>query len=41
MSEKQSSTSAAGVALIRAIETEQPEALRICYDPIAKPMLPK
>jgi methyltransferase (TIGR00027 family) len=40
MRQKQSSTSAAGVALLRAIETQKPEAERICYDPIARAFLP-
>jgi methyltransferase (TIGR00027 family) len=31
-----SSKSAAGVALIRAIETEKPESERICFDPYAR-----
>ena len=40
MSEKQSSVSAAGVALLRAVEAEKPEAERICYDPFAHSMIP-
>jgi methyltransferase (TIGR00027 family) len=41
MAENKASASAGGVALMRAIETEKPEALRICDDPIATAMLPK
>ena len=40
MAENKASASAGGVALMRAIETEKPEALRICDDPIATAMLP-
>jgi methyltransferase (TIGR00027 family) len=40
MRQKQSSTSALGVALIRAIETQKPEAERICSDPIARAFIP-
>ena len=39
MSKKQSSTSAEGVALLRAIEAQKPEGERICYDPIARALL--
>jgi methyltransferase (TIGR00027 family) len=40
MSENQSSKSAEGVAMFRAIETEKPEDSRICYDPIARDLIP-
>jgi methyltransferase (TIGR00027 family) len=39
MKKKQSSASAAGVALLRTIESEKPESERICYDPYAKAMI--
>src|SRR4051794_23734463 len=35
---QQSSQSAAGVALLRAIEAEKPEGVRICDDPYARSM---
>jgi len=38
MKHKQSSASAAGVAFLRALETQKPEARRICYDPYARAM---
>ncbi len=41
MPENKASVSAGGVAMLRAIETEKPESIRICYDPIAKYMEPK
>jgi len=41
MAENKASLSAGGVALLRAIETEKPEAERICSDPIASAMLPR
>jgi methyltransferase (TIGR00027 family) len=40
LKKKQSSASAAGVALLRAIESEKPESVRICYDPYAEAMIP-
>ena len=36
MKEKQSSTTAEGMAIVRAIEAQKPEEARICYDPIAR-----
>src|SRR5258706_294516 len=36
MADKQSSNSAMGVALMRAIEADKPELERICYDPLAR-----
>jgi len=40
MPESQSSRSAEGVAMLRAIEAEKPEDRRICYDPIARDLIP-
>ena len=40
MRQNQSSTTAEGVAIVRAIETSRPEGKRICYDPIARSMVP-
>lgn len=40
MNDQQSSRSAAGVALMRAIEAQKPEAVRICYDPYARAFIP-
>ncbi|WP_204245386.1 hypothetical protein [Methanosarcina horonobensis] len=40
MRQKQSSTTAEGMALVRAIEASRPEGKRICYDPIARSMVP-
>lgn len=40
MKQKQSSRSAEGVALIRAIEAQKPETERICYDPYARALIP-
>jgi methyltransferase (TIGR00027 family) len=40
MKENQSSKSAAGVALLRAVEAQKPEAQRICYDPYAGAFIP-
>jgi methyltransferase (TIGR00027 family) len=40
MRPNQSSRSAAGVALLRAIEAQKPEGERICYDPYARLFLP-
>jgi methyltransferase (TIGR00027 family) len=36
---RQSSTTAEGMALVRAIETSRPEAIRICDDPIARSLV--
>ena len=38
--EEQSSRTAGGVALVRAIEAQRPEAERICYDPYARAFIP-
>lgn len=40
MKQKQSSTTAEGMALVRAIESSRPEGVRICYDPIARALVP-
>jgi methyltransferase (TIGR00027 family) len=40
MQSKQSSTTAEGMALVRAIEASRPEGRRICYDPIARSLVP-
>ncbi len=40
MKQNQSSQSALGVALFRAIESQKPEARRICYDPCARAFVP-
>ena len=40
MKQNQSSQSALGVALFRAIESQKPEARRICYDPYARAFIP-
>jgi len=40
MREKQSSFTAAGIALVRAIESEKPANERICYDPYARQFIP-
>ena len=40
MRQKQSSTTAEGMALVRAIESSRPEVKRICYDPIARSLIP-
>ena len=40
MKQNQSSQSALGVALMRAIETEKPEDRRICNDPYARAFIP-
>lgn len=40
MRQKRSSPTAEGMALIRAIETSRPEETRICYDPIARSLIP-
>ncbi len=39
MKQNQSSQSAAGVAIFRAIETAKPESMRICNDPLAQPLV--
>jgi methyltransferase (TIGR00027 family) len=38
--QKHSSTTAEGMALVRAIESARPEGKRICYDPIARSLVP-
>ena len=40
MRKKQSSLTAAGIALVRAIESEKPANERICYDPYARQFIP-
>ena len=40
MKQNQSSQSALGVALFRAIESQKPETRRICYDPYARAFIP-
>lgn len=40
MKKNQSSKTAEGVALIRAIESEKPVNIRICYDPFARAFIP-
>jgi methyltransferase (TIGR00027 family) len=37
---EQSSRSAEGVAMLRAIESEKPEGERVCYDPYAQALIP-
>lgn len=39
MRNKQSSMTASGIAIVRAIESERPEDERICYDPYARKMV--
>jgi methyltransferase (TIGR00027 family) len=39
MKQKQSSTTAEGIALVRAIEASRPPDKRICYDPIARALV--
>ena len=39
MKQQQSSTTAEGMALVRAIEASRPEDRRICYDPIARSLV--
>lgn len=39
MRDKHSSTTAEGMALVRAIEASRPEERRICYDPIARSLV--
>src|SRR5215204_3821189 len=36
---QQSSTTAEGMALVRAIEASRPEGKRICYDPVARALV--
>jgi methyltransferase (TIGR00027 family) len=40
MKQNQSSQSALGVALMRAVESQKPEDRRICYDPYARAFIP-
>jgi methyltransferase (TIGR00027 family) len=40
MHKRQSSLTAAGIALVRAIESERPVEERICYDPFARRFVP-
>jgi len=40
MKKRQSSTTAEGMALLRAIESARPEGVRICYDPYARALVP-
>jgi O-methyltransferase involved in polyketide biosynthesis len=40
MRKNQSSLTAAGIALARAVESEKPAAERICYDPYARQFTP-
>jgi methyltransferase (TIGR00027 family) len=40
MKQEQSSSTAEGIALVRAIEASRPESARICYDPIARALIP-
>lgn len=39
MKENQSSITASGIAVARAVESEKPEVVRICYDPYAEKFL--
>lgn len=39
MSKPRASSTAEGMALLRAIESQKPEDLRICYDPIARSLV--
>lgn len=39
MKNKQASTTAEGMAVVRAIEAQKPEMERICYDPIARDLV--
>ena len=39
MKQKHSSTTAEGMALVRAIEASRPPDKRICYDPIARALV--
>ena len=40
MRQNQSSLTAAGIAVVRAIESEKPADERICYDPFARQLIP-
>lgn len=40
MEKKQPSGTAAGVAFLRAIEAQKPDAERVCYDPYARTLIP-
>ena len=40
MRKKQSSLTAAGIAIVRAVESEKPSDERICYDPYARRFVP-
>ncbi|HEX2569986.1 MAG TPA: class I SAM-dependent methyltransferase [Polyangia bacterium] len=40
MRQRQSSRTAEGMALVRAIEAQRPEGKRICYDPLARALVP-
>lgn len=40
MRKQQSSLTAAGIALVRAVESEKPAGTRICYDPYARQFVP-
>ncbi len=39
MKENQSSITARGIALVRALESSKPSGERICYDPLARSMI--
>lgn len=41
MRKRRSSLTAAGIAIVRAVESEKPESERICYDPYARAFLGK
>jgi methyltransferase (TIGR00027 family) len=38
--DKNASTTAEGMAIVRAIEASRPENVRICYDPVARALVP-
>jgi O-methyltransferase involved in polyketide biosynthesis len=40
MRKNQSSLTAIGIALVRAVESERPDGDRICYDPYAQRFIP-
>ena len=40
MRKKQSSLTAAGIAIVRAVESDRPADMRICYDPYARHFVP-
>ncbi len=40
MKKSQTSRTAEGMALVRAIESQRPEGKRLCYDPIARALIP-